>query len=134
MGLAPVFPIAAVKESPEMARLATVSETQCPLCGQANACRRAAGADPFPERCWCEDVSLSTEVLERIPPHLQQKACLCPTCAGCPTPAREPLPGPEEPDTYFTEDGRMVFTRAYHLRRGYCCRNGCRHCPYGDKT
>ncbi|MCU0471145.1 MAG: DUF5522 domain-containing protein [Arcicella sp.] len=25
----------------------------------------------------------------------------------------------------------MVFTEAYHLKRGYCCKNGCRHCPYG---
>jgi uncharacterized protein (TIGR00290 family) len=24
-----------------------------------------------------------------------------------------------------------VFTTAYHLRRGYCCESGCRHCPYG---
>jgi hypothetical protein len=24
----------------------------------------------------------------------------------------------------------MVFTRAYHLKRGYCCGNGCLHCPY----
>jgi uncharacterized protein (TIGR00290 family) len=25
----------------------------------------------------------------------------------------------------------MVFTEAYHLKRGYCCKNRCRHCPYG---
>ena len=25
----------------------------------------------------------------------------------------------------------MVFTEAYHLKRGHCCENGCRHCPYG---
>ncbi|HRI20572.1 MAG TPA: DUF5522 domain-containing protein [Panacibacter sp.] len=24
----------------------------------------------------------------------------------------------------------MVLTKAYHQRRGYCCGNGCRHCPY----
>ncbi|MCE2740331.1 MAG: DUF5522 domain-containing protein [Sphingobacteriales bacterium] len=24
----------------------------------------------------------------------------------------------------------MVFTANYHLQRGYCCKNGCRHCPY----
>ncbi|MEM6698445.1 MAG: DUF5522 domain-containing protein [Bacteroidota bacterium] len=28
------------------------------------------------------------------------------------------------------EKGRWVFTAAYHLKRGYCCGNGCRHCPY----
>jgi len=24
----------------------------------------------------------------------------------------------------------MVFTAAYHLKRGYCCNSDCRHCPY----
>ena len=34
-------------------------------------------------------------------------------------------------DYYMNEDGLLVFTEAYHLKRGYCCRSGCRHCPYG---
>ena len=38
---------------------------------------------------------------------------------------------PEE--DYYFENGLMVFTRGYHLRRGYCCKSGCRHCPYGFK-
>jgi hypothetical protein len=25
----------------------------------------------------------------------------------------------------------MVLTSRYLLRRGYCCEQGCRHCPYG---
>ena len=32
---------------------------------------------------------------------------------------------------YHTENGAMVFTAGYLQRRGYCCGNGCRHCPYG---
>ena len=32
-------------------------------------------------------------------------------------------------DFYF-EDGLMVLTSRYLLNRGYCCSNGCRHCPY----
>lgn len=32
-------------------------------------------------------------------------------------------------DFYF-EDGLMVLTSRYLLNRGYCCGNGCRHCPY----
>ena len=33
-------------------------------------------------------------------------------------------------DFYF--DGpNLVFTAAYHLKRGFCCGSGCRHCPYG---
>jgi hypothetical protein len=31
---------------------------------------------------------------------------------------------------YFNEAGLMVLTRAFHLQRGYCCGNGCLHCPY----
>jgi hypothetical protein len=31
---------------------------------------------------------------------------------------------------YLLPDGRLVFTEQYHLRRGYCCASGCRHCPY----
>ena len=34
-------------------------------------------------------------------------------------------------DYYFNEDGFMVFTADYLKARGYCCRSGCRHCPYG---
>lgn len=39
---------------------------------------------------------------------------------------------PDGPD-YYVEDGRVVFTEAYHLRRGYCCGSGCRHCPFADR-
>ena len=33
-------------------------------------------------------------------------------------------------DYYYNEDGLIVLTEKYHLERGYCCGNGCRHCPY----
>jgi len=36
----------------------------------------------------------------------------------------------EGEDFYFDENGLMVFTALYLLKRGYCCGNGCRHCPY----
>jgi hypothetical protein len=31
---------------------------------------------------------------------------------------------------YVNERGLMVFTEAFHLARGSCCGNGCKHCPY----
>ncbi|MEL4455934.1 DUF5522 domain-containing protein [Lutimonas vermicola] len=34
-------------------------------------------------------------------------------------------------DFYYSEEGFKVFTKIYHLKRGYCCKNNCRHCPYG---
>jgi len=33
-------------------------------------------------------------------------------------------------DYYFLPDGRLVFTGSYLMRRGYCCGNGCRNCPF----
>ena len=33
-------------------------------------------------------------------------------------------------DTYLSPEGLLVFTEKYHLRRGYCCGSGCRHCPF----
>jgi len=37
----------------------------------------------------------------------------------------------EEGDYYLTPEGYRCFTEQYHLKRGYCCESGCRHCPYG---
>jgi len=34
-----------------------------------------------------------------------------------------------EEDFYY-EGPYLVFTAAYHLKRGYCCNSNCRHCPY----
>jgi hypothetical protein len=39
-------------------------------------------------------------------------------------------PHKSQEDYYFNNDGLMVFTEKYLLKRGYCCKNGCRHCPY----
>ncbi|MBE2255614.1 MAG: hypothetical protein IAE65_05385 [Ignavibacteria bacterium] len=33
-------------------------------------------------------------------------------------------------EDYYYENGFIVFTEDYHLKRGYCCKSGCRHCPY----
>lgn len=34
---------------------------------------------------------------------------------------------------FYIESGMYVFTKWYHLKRGYCCTSGCRHCPYQNK-
>jgi hypothetical protein len=36
----------------------------------------------------------------------------------------------EGEDFYYNEQGFIVLTSKYHLDRGHCCGNGCRHCPY----
>jgi 2-iminoacetate synthase ThiH len=35
-----------------------------------------------------------------------------------------------EGEDFYREGEFVVFTARYHLRRGYCCESGCRHCPY----
>ena len=36
----------------------------------------------------------------------------------------------EGEDYYYNEEGYIVLTEKYHLAKGYCCGNGCKHCPY----
>lgn len=31
---------------------------------------------------------------------------------------------------YTLEEGRWIFTKWFLLKRGFCCDNGCRNCPY----
>ena len=37
----------------------------------------------------------------------------------------------ENEDFYYNEQSYKVFTEKFHLKRGYCCKSGCKHCPYG---
>jgi hypothetical protein len=34
------------------------------------------------------------------------------------------------PSDFYIENGKYVFTREFHLKRGYCCGNFCRHCAF----
>tara|TARA_B100001287_G_scaffold225876_1_gene195487 strand:+ start:11594 stop:11782 length:189 start_codon:yes stop_codon:yes gene_type:complete len=36
----------------------------------------------------------------------------------------------DENDYYLSKEGYIVFTEAYHLKRGFCCKSTCKHCPY----
>jgi|GEM_PF-1641154 len=36
----------------------------------------------------------------------------------------------DTPTSFYRENGFVVFTAAFHLKRGSCCGSGCRHCPY----
>jgi hypothetical protein len=35
---------------------------------------------------------------------------------------------------FYLENGYRVMTEYYLIKRGYCCSNGCRHCPYYPKA
>ena len=40
----------------------------------------------------------------------------------------------EGEDYYYNEQGYIVLTEKYHLQKGSCCGNGCKHCPYNYKN
>lgn len=40
------------------------------------------------------------------------------------------MPLTENTDYYFNTEGLMVLTGKYLAERGYCCGNGCLHCPF----
>lgn len=49
-----------------------------------------------------------------------------------PAPDEDDEPAPQQPDWYL-ENGLLVSTAAFHLKRGFCCGSGCRHCPYDPR-
>jgi len=105
----------------------------CPLCGETNDCQLCTAA-AYKGPCWCTKVNIPEKLLAQLPLESLNKACICRECVtrfhrnedvSGPIPV---LPG----DSYLEPNGLMVFTEAYHRRRGYCCGSGCRHCPYPD--
>ena len=113
----------------------STEEKICSRCQAVFTCD-AAQAD---ESCWCAR-------LPHVPLIADERTdCFCPQCLGeaiAKLSASEPtevlnqppsLPLLKEGEDYYLESGAMVFTAAYHLKRGSCCDSGCRHCPYDQK-
>ncbi|MEO1652135.1 MAG: cysteine-rich CWC family protein [Bacteroidota bacterium] len=111
--------------------------SDCPRCQKKNACTQA-----LDQACWCENY-----------PHLlkpqAKAACLCEACLreemqviiqqmleqhkqGKPLgiPRRQKNEPLIEGLDYYMEEGKWVFTEWFHLKRGHCCGNRCRHCPF----
>jgi hypothetical protein len=96
------------------------------------------GAAQADEECWCERLPHVPLIAD------EQTDCFCPKCLSEAIAKRnatdlgstdavkqqDALPVLREGEDYYVEGGAMVFTAAYHLKRGYCCESGCRHCPY----
>lgn len=59
---------------------------------------------------------------DRLPPDLPRRAEILEAHKAAMEAAQ---PGYPDPVT-----GLFVMTAAEHIRRGACCANGCRHCPY----
>lgn len=112
----------------------------CLACGEHFECT-------ISEHCWCTRMPnlLSVE---------KEDDCYCPSCFSSrlkkyfesnPEKAQpyfekkskkaeeKVLHCEEGVDYYINSDGNWVFTSFYHLKKGYCCLNECKHCPYGYK-
>ena len=61
----------------------------------------------------------SSQQTRRDPPAPEQQDAAAPTPSLC-------------PEDFYHDGPYIVFTAAYHLKRGYCCNSGCRHCPYAQ--
>jgi hypothetical protein len=124
------------------ARVCTRS-AHCPICAAPNGCRLETG-EPYKGPCWCERPTLSAAAVRRILSELPEPRCLSRTCletiaanpevtwdelASHGQSIAEPQPAPATGDFYL-EGSLVVFTGQFHLRRGYCCESGCRHCPF----
>jgi hypothetical protein len=109
----------------------SLGAAQCPLCGRSNECQLCTAA-AYKGPCWCATVSIPEELIARVPAERRNKACLCRNCVMEFHRAKEGgVAGPKiRPGDFYFDSGLMVFTAAYHVRRGYCCDNNCRHCPY----
>jgi Family of unknown function (DUF5522)/Cysteine-rich CWC len=130
------------KPSPSLSR-----DERCPVCGGDNQCRMAKG-HLYKGYCWCDEITVPSHILRVLASSRVDPACLCRACLE--TAARLSLemnnsatavdqirtllgssqPALKKEDYYVDENGNLVFTAAYHLNRGTCCGNGCRHCPY----
>jgi hypothetical protein len=119
----------------------------CPLCGNDNQCRVAKG-HLYKGLCWCAQIVVPGHILSRLAAEWIEPACLCRSCLETIARVSASLKNPDAiltevfrlrrasgsvllpEDYYLDENGNMVFTAIYHLKRGTCCGNGCRHCPY----
>jgi hypothetical protein len=110
-----------------------VNPARCPLCGHSNHCQLCT-LTAWKGPCWCAQVSIPEALRARISAESRDQGCICPSCVMSfhrEQAERQPPPPPRAGDFYF-ENGLVVFTAAYHLRRGYCCGSRCRHCPYRE--
>ena len=121
----------------------TIRVKNCSACGDVFNC----GDTPEGSKCWCNNfppIFTPSEVVD----------CLCSICfkASCSSKIDEYLAKktPEnalnnkakylpkitnllEGIDYYIENGNYVFKAFFHLKRGHCCANGWRYCPYGFK-
>ena len=107
----------------------------CPLCGRDNQCRLAKG-HLYKGLCWCEQIVVPGHILNRLAAEWIEPGCLCRSCLETVARVSASLNDPDAvlsevfrltrstgsillpEDYYIDDDGKMVFTEAYHLKRG----------------
>jgi len=112
----------------------------CSVCKASFPC----GSNTPNQPCWCSQ-------LPAIMPLTDSEDCRCPSCLKIiikekitdfvqNNPVQIAIPSQyhskelvQEID-YYIEEGKWVFTEWYHRKRGTCCGNGCRHCPYNHEN
>ena len=114
-------------------------QQECSICKQNFTCSIESATT-----CWCTKYP-------SILPVDEEKGCLCTACmevkikAAIEQYAKEVKEGKrineapsfakanqkmEEGLDYYIENGLLVMSSWFHLKRGKCCGSGCRHCPY----
>lgn len=121
----------------------TMQEKSCLACGNGFICGKSHDPDTL---CWCFEYPA-------VMPMESVTGCYCPDClkpliqariqAFCAavTPETALTCGAQQyarkgaliEDIDYTLDpnGNFVLSAWYLLKRGHCCKNGCRNCPYG---
>ena len=112
-----------------------MTNKSCSICHSSFACGNTSQ-----QACWCSQYPT-------ILPIEEGQDCRCPNCLTNiikekisdfvqNNPVKMAIPKQYhnaqliEDIDYYIEDGKWVFTEWYHRKRGSCCGNGCRHCPY----
>ena len=107
----------------------------CSICSQSFECNSESG-----QQCWCSQ-------LPAIMSLCAEQGCRCPACLTVAVnekigdflqhnPVKMAIPSQYKNKEliqdidYYLENGNYVFTQWYHRKRGFCCGNACRHCPY----
>ena len=111
----------------------------CAMCGASFGC-----GNNSQQPCWCSQYPA-------IMPIENGQDCRCPECLKTiirakindyvqNNPVKMAIPTQYKNKEliqdidYYIENGNYVFTEWYHRKRGYCCGNACRHCPYDHEN
>lgn len=110
-----------------------MKEKRCPRCKKQFKCL----VEDI-ENCDCRKIALSKELKFFL--SKTSYNCLCNECLDelktlTSQASKEQLPISKnnyiDGKHFYIENNLLVFTEYFHIVKGTCCRNACRHCAYG---